>query len=115
MKQFAVTFMLSVAVTGIVGGLLTWAQESPSPLSDGLRAEIAIAQRNYLTAKEQLEKTYGATLMAAGARAVADCKKAGLIFDADSISCKAAPDEAAKHPRYQTMPFTSPGPSPSEQ
>lgn len=107
---------MKIAISCALLGACLFADEPvPSLLSDGLRAEIAIAQRNYLTAKEQLEKTYGATLMAAGARAVADCKKAGLIFDADSISCKAVPDEAAKHPRYQTMPFTSPGPSPSEQ
>lgn len=73
--------------------------EDSRALSDSLRAEIAIAQRNYLIAKQELENAYGAVLMTKGNQASAECKKSGLVFDAISITCQ--PDSSAKTPTPQ--------------
>lgn len=75
---------LILALTGTL-----FAQDvAKAPLFDAeLKTAIAMAQRDFLVAQQQVEQHYTAPMNALIAKAAALCKTQGMTFDANIIDC----------------------------
>lgn len=67
-----------------------FAEDAPDPISDKLRFEIAVAQRDYVGAKAEFERTVTA-LKNKSAEAQSACSQAKKIFDVAAFSCVSPP------------------------